>query len=119
MKKLGYYILLALTSVCLFACSETKKEEPKEEADLGEFVYIDRSKCLHTKKYCMNLIDSGDDGSNKNYQVRFFETKKLTPYDFESICSSCVSDEDFKKLRKTIEQNGYDYEEEVDSVAAY
>ena len=73
----------------------------------------------YTKKYCMNLIDSGDDGSNKNYQVIFFETKKLTPYDFESICSSCVSDEDFKKLRKTIEQNGYDYEEEVDSVAAY
>ena len=49
MKKLGYYILLALISVCLFACSETKKEEPKEEADLGEFVYIDRSNCLHTK----------------------------------------------------------------------
>lgn len=119
MRKLGYYMPIALMTACLLGCSETKKEEPKEESDLGEFVYIDRSKCLHTRKYCVNLFGSSDEGSTQNYQVRFFETKKLTPYDFESICSSCVSDEDFKKLRKIIEQNGYDYEEEVDSVAAY
>lgn len=63
---------IALMAACLLGCSETKKEEPKEESDLGEFVYIDRSKCLHTRKYCVNLFGSSDEGSTQNYQVRFF-----------------------------------------------
>ncbi len=123
MKKwiLSFYAPLVLATVCVVGCSDTKKETQKEEPELGEFVYIDKSNCLHTDKKCMNLLDLSDDGTNKNYQVKFVGTNKLCPNDFGSICSYCVSDETFKELKKKIEQNGYAYdgEEEVDSIAAY
>lgn len=121
MNRVSFYVPLILVVGCVIGCSETKKETQKEESKLGEFVYIDKSKCLHTDKKCMNLLDLSDDGANKNYQVKFVGTNKLCPNDFGSICSYCVSDETFKELRKKIEQNGYAYdgEEEVDSIAAY
>lgn len=121
MKRVSFYVPLILVVGCVLGCSETKKETQKEESELGEFVYIDKSNCLHTNKKCMNLLDFSDDGTNHNYQVKFVNTNKLCPNDFGSICSYCVSDETFKELRKKIEQNGYAYdnEEEVDSIAAY
>ena len=116
MKKLSILIV----PLCLLGCTDSKQKEETKKAELGEFVYIDRSECLHTNKNCMNLLDLSDEGTNKNYQVKFVETKKLYPAEFNSICSYCVSDETFKELRKVIRQNGYTYEnEEVDSVAAY
>ena len=106
--------------LCLFGCTDNKQKEDTKKEELGEFVYIDKSECLHTNKNCMNLLDLSDEGTNKNYQVKFVETKKLYPAEFNSICSYCVSDETFKELRKIIRQNGYAYEdEEVDSVATY
>lgn len=121
MKRVSFYVPLILVVGCVLGCSETKKETQKEESELGEFVYIDKSNCLHTNKKCMNLLDFSDDGTNHNYQVKFVNTNKLCHNDFGSICSYCVSDETFKELRKKIEQNGYAYdnEEEVDSIAAY
>ena len=105
-------------SLCLLGCNEGKHKEDVKKPELGEFVYIDKSECLHTNKNCMNLLDLSDEGTNKNYQVKFVETNKLSPAEFNSICSYCVSDETFKELRNKIKQNGYTYEEEeVDSVA--
>ena len=120
MKRVSLYLPLILVAVCVLGCSETKNETQKEESKLGEFVYIDKSKCLHTDKKCMNLLDFSDDGTNHNYQVKFINTNKLRPNNFGFICSYCVSDETFKELRKKIEHNGYAYDEEdVDSIAFY
>lgn len=70
----------------------------------------------------MNLLSCSDESDSKNYQVKFVEAKKLTSNDFNSICSTCVSDATFKDIRSILEQNGYSYEENfsspVDATAA-
>lgn len=120
MKRL--FIPLLLVAATFNSCGESKTEEPKEKSELGEFVYIDKTSCLHTQKICMNLLSCSDESDSKNYQVKFVEAKKLTSNDFNSICSTCVSDATFKDIRSILEQNGYSYEENfsspVDATAA-
>ena len=116
LKMNRFFITLLLIAIFFNSCCESKTEKSKEKSELGEFVYIDKTSCLHTQKICMNLFDCGDEGNqSKNYQVKFVEAKKLTSNDFNSICSTCVSDATFKDIRNILKQNGYSYEEEFGS----
>jgi len=110
MKK----ILLAIISVCLFSCADTKKTEEPEKEEIGEFVYVDKSGCLHSDKKCMYLMNFGENDEANNYQVKFIKTNNLTSSDYKTFCSFCVSDEGFKKLQTLTKPNDY---EEVDSVS--
>lgn len=112
MKK----IVLFVMPFCLFGCSESKEKEEPKRGELTEFVYVDRTKCLHVDKNCMNLLRFGEEDSSKgNYQVSFVETKSLSPKDYKSVCSLCVSNETFKKIKEITEKNSYGDEEESDS----
>ncbi len=93
------FLLVLLCS----SCNENKKEI-KEEGNLGEFVYIDKSGCLHAKKVCVNLFDY-DETKDRNYQVQFVKTKTLTSDVFNSFCSDCVKDEDFTKIQSIVKMN--------------
>lgn len=75
MKKLPILII----SLCLLGCTNSEQKKETKQEELGEFVYIDKSECLHTDKKCFNLLDLSDEGTNKNYQVKFVEIKKLYP----------------------------------------
>lgn len=102
MRYFKYSILFLLILLCA-SCNENKKEI-KEEGNLGEFVYIDKSGCLHAKKVCVNLFDY-DETKDRNYQVRFVKTKSLTSDCFNSFCSDCVKDEDFTKIQSIVKMN--------------
>ena len=116
MKKNRLFAPLLLIAISFNSCSESKTKETKEKSELGEFLYIDKTSCLHSGKFCINLLNCSEEGNNsKNYQVKFVEAKKLTSNDFNSICSYCVSDAAFKDIRNILKQNGYSYEEEFGS----
>ena len=115
MKKMVLFIM----PFCLLGCSESKEKEEPKRGELTEFVYVDRTKWLHVDKNCMSLIYLGDEDNSKgNYQVSFVETKSLSPKDYKSVCSLCVSNETFKKIREITEKNSYGDEEESDSCSS-
>ena len=60
-------IILALTS-CSGSSSKEKSEPRKDFADMFElsnYVYIDRSHCLHVAKDCIALEYNTSDGENR------------------------------------------------------
>ena len=114
-------IILALTS-CSGSSSKEKSEPRKDFADMFElsnYVYIDRSHCLHVAKDCIALEYNTSDGETENYQVEIIPIKDLKRGYFNTMCSKCVSNKSFEKIRKILEQNYDEKEELADSVADY
>lgn len=114
-------IILALTS-CSGSSSKEKSEPRKDFADMFElsnYVYIDRSHCLHVAKDCIELEYNTSDGETANYQVEIIPIKDLKRGYFNTMCSKCVSNKSFEKIRKILEQNYDEKEELADSVADY
>ena len=114
-------IILALTS-CSGSSSKEKSEPRKDFADMFElsnYVYIDRSHCLHVAKDCIALEYNTSDGEAANYQVEIIPIKDLKRGYFNTMCSKCVSNKSFEKIRKILEQNYDEKEELADSVADY
>lgn len=114
-------IILALTS-CSGSSSKEKSEPRKDFADMFElsnYVYIDRSHCLHVAKDCITLEYNTSDGETANYQVEIIPIKDLKRGYFNTMCSKCVSNKSFEKIRKILEQNYDEKEELADSVADY
>ena len=114
-------IILALTS-CSGSSSKEKSEPRKDFVDMFElsnYVYIDRSHCLHVAKDCIALEYNTSDGETANYQVEIIPIKGLKRGYFNTMCSKCVSNKSFEKIRKILEQNYDEKEELADSVADY
>ena len=114
-------IILALTS-CSGSSSKEKSEPRKDFADMFElsnYVYIDRSHCLHVAKDCIALEYNTSDGETANYQVEIIPIKYLKRGYFNTMCSKCVSNKSFEKIRKILEQNYDEKEELAESVADY
>ena len=114
-------IILALTS-CSGSSSKEKSEPRKDFADMFElsnYVYIDRSHCLHVAKDCIALEYNTSDGETANYKVQIIPIKDLKRGYFNTMCSKCVSNKSFEKIRKILEQNYDEKEELADSVADY
>ena len=114
-------IILALTS-CSGSSSKEKSETRKDFADMFElsnYVYIDRSHCLHVAKDCIALEYNTSDGETANYQVEIIPIKDLKRGYFNTMCCKCVSNKSFEKIRKILEQNYDEKEELADSVADY
>lgn len=76
-----------------------------------EFVFVDRTECLHLIKDCRNLgphVAGGSDNSfdyGGVYQIKLIKLKELRSYDFEYICNCCVSIKAYKSLMKICEDN--------------
>lgn len=87
--------------------------------ELSNYVYIDRSHCLHVTKDCIALEYNTSDGETANYQVEIIPIKDLKRGYFNTMCSKCVSNKSFEKIRKILEQNYDETEELADSVADY
>ena len=87
--------------------------------ELSNYVYIDRSHCLHVAKDCIALEYNTIDGETANYQVEIIPIKDLKRGYFNTMCSKCVSNKSFEKIRKILEQNYDEKEELADSVADY
>lgn len=87
--------------------------------ELSNYVYIDRSRCLHVAKDCFALEYDTSDGGTANYQVEIIPIKDLKNGYFNTMCSKCVSNKSFEKIRKILEQNYDKTEEFADSVAGY
>ena len=103
-------IILALTS-CSGSSSKEKSEPRKDFADMFElsnYVYIDRSHCLHVAKDCIALEYNTSAGENANYQVEIIPIKDLKRGYFNTMCSKCVSNKSFEKIRKILEHNNYE-----------
>lgn len=62
-----------------------------------EFVFVDRTECLHLIKDCKNLgthVAGGSDNSfdyGGVYQIKLIKLKELRSSDFEYLCNYCVS----------------------------
>lgn len=122
MKKI-LSLLIASCSCIFIACSldnsqkadassTTLDDDEIAEPDVGRYVYIDETGCLHTDRHCRFLRDSA------NYRVHFIETKQLAGNP-DSFCSYCVRDHAFDKIEKIIYENNQRHSGEIqpDSVA--
>lgn len=122
------YILTIVSCILVLSCSSSKEQGGYEMKDtskqLGEYVYVDASGCLHVDRHCLNLcLNKSEKGNWVNYQVSFVKAGQLADFP-ESFCARCVSDRDYKKLDEFIYkniQNRSTWRDIVipDSVAAY
>lgn len=96
--KQRYLIMLVVIAV-MNGCG---KQDNSDGNKIGEYVYIDRYNCIHTKQNCVNLLLSGaENGEEPRYMVSRVEIKNLNT--IGKTCSSCVTDEAFKELKRRVE----------------
>lgn len=123
MKKVLPLLAIVLAIIGCSRSSSNEKSEPRKDFadmfELSNYVYIDRSRCLHVAKDCIALEYDTSDGETANYQVEIIPIKDLKNGYFNTMCSKCVSNKSFEKIRKILEQNYDKTEEFADSVAGY
>lgn len=108
MKKILFIVYFV--SLLFIGCGQ--KTEMKKIVELSQYVFVDKSECLHVDKKCMNLrIHHDENGNRDNYQVQFKDTAVLNDTDFSSFCSRCVEDKQYEKLQKIIKSHGSNYDE--------
>lgn len=109
MKKILFTIFFLYL---LFVGCEQKKEMQKT-IELSQYVFVDKSKCLHVDKRCMNLrIHHDENGNRDNYQVQFKDTAVLNETDFSSFCSRCVENRQYEKLQRIVKCHDSNYDED-------
>lgn len=95
-------VFITIATICFSSCGN-KQEKRTEEKQVGKYVYVDQSGCLHTDKHCRKIRFNHDDGGNSsNYQVNFVRTSSLEGNEFTSYCSVCVTDEMYEQIVSVI-----------------
>lgn len=70
-------------------------------SEIGEYVYVDNSSILHSKRDCKNIAVYR--GAKP---IKILSKKKLLIGDWDYVCSSCVDDSEFDKLSAISTVNG-------------
>lgn len=99
-----WLIIIVLGFTVLYQCHNTNKP-----AGVGEYVYIDISRTLHTKHDCPAVY------RNNSQTVTRKKKDELVRSHLDKICSRCVTDSQYDILRAMVlvnEGNGVFYEDE-------
>lgn len=94
--------------------SQSKKEMPQENqpasgSPLGEYIYMDRMGVLHTENGCAYVFK--DRGAKPVHPVSVTDINR---HNISSICSQCVTEEQYSLLKALVESNEVDEENNID-----
>lgn len=94
--------------ICSFiSCTSSKKENVKQEENIGQYLYLDQYNCLHTNKNCIMLLIGGEteNTSHTNYPVNFIEVEQIRNLTGFKFCSDCFTDKLYKTLQNMVDDN--------------
>lgn len=79
--------------------TEVSKGRKKKDDGIGEYIYRDKNRVLHTKNGCKAVYK--DHGSQP---VDVIRKEAVTEYYLENVCSQCVTDKHYNELKEIIYQ---------------
>lgn len=105
MKKILYsaipLIIITLILLVVYVMRGNSSED-SSNLQIGKYVYIDESRCIHTDKDCVSKLQDGFNSREaqmlKLQGVEFVDTSKLYLYRGFNMCPRCVSDEQYSKI---------------------
>lgn len=89
-------IIATLAIVWLVVCTTHRPSEP----ELGKYVYVDECSILHVSRKCDKIAVFHD-----ARPVSVYSINEITKRDWGQICSNCISDNDYEKLRELLISN--------------
>ena len=118
MKKI-YYFIVCVICMFLFSCYEEstpKKEDYKNYYRAGDYLYKDKTGCLHLKSTCYRINEAGEIRVNVNdnenslasisgYGVMRIQKDSLKKEDIIWCCGRCIDDDAFNKLDSIVGKN--------------
>lgn len=99
---LYWSVMVMFGGIVLYQCNhkEIVEDDQVQEKIVGDFVYIDLARVLHTKNRCSAVL------KERNTQpVTPKKTEDVTVGDIEKICSQCVTGEQYVLLKALAESN--------------
>ena len=101
LKGLWWIILIVIVVVIAAVWIVVTKSHRDSSSEIGEYVYVDNSSILHSKRNCKNIAVYR--GAKP---IKILSKDKLLIGDWDYVCSSCVDDSEFDKLSAISTVNG-------------
>lgn len=100
-----HFALFCLILFFIFA-SCSKRENVKEENNLGKYVYEDDTGIIHCSESCVKLKFGKDDNGHSIYAKHPIDTANFVlDEDNIRVCARCVSDEIYDRLLSISHRN--------------
>lgn len=104
---------LLVAGFYMYRCQPTKESPqeslPASSKPLGEYIYMDRMGVLHTKNGCTSVFK--DRGAKP---VNPVSVTDISIRNIASICSQCVTEEQYSLLKALAESNEIEKENSTD-----
>lgn len=104
-RWLYWMVMLVFGGIVIYQCNhkEANQDTQAQEKLIGDFVYVDLARVLHTKNGCTAVL------KERNTQpVTPKKTEEVNIGDIEKVCSQCVTGEQYAMLKALAESNQLD-----------